>query len=162
MDMKYYIAVLCAATIVVGSLVGTYASAEDAAEIDKITKTVSMDKIAELMEARGFEVAAEDDVISAYKEGYGRTIQITVDCPAGECQVPPPAEGLKPCGGFGKKNFRFKMHGVMTVEAIKEKMAGMGYNVTGMEGKINMMQHMRQNGYKGCPSQAANGQDASE
>lgn len=155
MDMKYYIAILCAVTVVVGSLVGTYASAEDNADIAEITKTVSMEKLAEMMEAKGFDVTVEDDVISAYKEEYGRTVQITFDCPDGQCQFakPKPPEGWKPCDGMKKRHFRFKMHGTMTIEAIREKMAGMGYDVEDIEAKINWMQENEKEGYSGCPMQ---------
>ncbi len=153
MDMKYYIAILCAVTVVAGSLVGAFASADDSTAIEDIAETVKMidmGKVVESMEARGFDVTVDGDMISAYKEGYGRTVQITVDCPDGQCQVPNPHGEKMPCNG-AKKHFRFKMHGTMTVEAIKAKMAGMGYSVEDIDAKITGMQQMKQDGYGNCP-----------
>jgi len=149
MSLKHYIGILCAVTLVVGAIAGVSVSAADNADISEITKTVNMERIAEGMEAKGFDVTVEGDMIYAYKEGYGKTVQVTVDCPDGECQFQKPElpEGKGKCG-LVKKRFRFRMHGGMDPETLKAKMLEMGYNLEDIEAK---MEGMTQKRLEDCP-----------
>jgi len=61
MDIKYYLVILFAVTVVIGSIAGTYVSAEDNASIKEITKTISIETLTQQLEAKGFEVTLEDE-----------------------------------------------------------------------------------------------------
>ena len=153
MDMKYYIGILCAVTLVIGSLVGTYVSAEDNADINEITKTIDMETLVEQMEAKGFIVTVQGDQISAYKEGDGKTMTITFDCPDSECQWPEKPEGTEKCG-MDKKHYKFRMHGTVDMEDIEAKMLAMGYDMGDIEAKMAYMENMEHKGFEGCPMRA--------
>ncbi|MEE9323886.1 MAG: hypothetical protein V3U72_05080 [Candidatus Aenigmarchaeota archaeon] len=163
MNMKYYIGILCAVTLVIGAMAGLSVSAADDADVNEITKTVSMEKLVEQMEAKGFVVTVEDDVINAYKEykkeGYEKTVHMTIDCPGGECQFqkPQPTEGMDKCG-MDKKHFKFRMHGTFDMEAVKAKMEAMGYDTEAINEKFAWMTGKEHKGFEGCPMR----QEASE
>lgn len=144
MDMKYYIGILCAVTLVVGAMTGLSVSAADDADVNEITRTVNMENVIEHMEAKGFDVTVNGDVVNAHREGYGKTVSITIDCPDGQCQKPISANGMKPEGmkpnaAMKQQYFRFKMHGNVDMEAVKAKMAEMGYDTEAINAKIANM-----------------------
>jgi hypothetical protein len=136
--------------VVAGAIAGGLVTAAEDADINEITKTISMEKLVEQMEAKGFEVTVEGDAITAYKEGLGKTITITIDCPDGECQFQKPEspEGTGKCGMDKKRHFRFKMHGKVDMAAVKAKMADMGYDTEAIKAK---MAGMAKEGFEGCP-----------
>ncbi len=162
MNMKYLIGVICAVTIVIGALAGTYASATEDAEIQELTMTASIDDVMEHMEAKGFEITADGDTLTAYRESTGRTMTITMDCPDGECPLPGPGEGAG-IGPMGK-NFRFRMgpgggpmhHGQMGAqvnpeefqEQMQQKLAEMGLDEDEIE---NVIEHFGRFGPGKCP-----------
>ena len=181
MNIKYYIGILCAVTLVIGAMAGLSVSAADDADVNEITKTMDTETVIGHMEAKGFDVTAQGDQISAYKEEFGKTIQITMDCPDGECQFQKPQspEGMNKCG-MNKKHFKFRMHGAVDMEAIKAKMEEMGYNMedigakmAGMEQKepgncpmkmtdMPFMAGMEHKGFEGCPMRAMMEQEVVE
>jgi len=153
MDMKYYIGILCAVILVIGSMIGTFASAADNAGTNKIAKTMSMEKAIEIMEAKGFDLTVKNDVIYAHKEykkeGYDKAFKMAINCPGGECQFQKPEKE-----GMDKKHSKFRMHGTMDMEAVKEKMISMGYGMEAINEKMAGMAKMEHKGFKGCPMHA--------
>ena len=149
MDMKYYIGILCAVTVVVGAIAGVSVSAEDNADINEITKTFSMENLIEKMEMKGFEVTVEGDTVTAYREYPGKTITMTFECPDGECTSLASPEGIMHKKAFMKTNFRFRMgDGSMDPEAFQAKLENMGMSqedIDAMKAKFAEM------GYRGCP-----------
>lgn len=162
MNIKYYIGILCAVALVIGATAGLSVTAADDADVSEITKTIDMETVVGHMEAKGFDVTVEGDQVSAYREDFGKTIQITMDCPDGECQFhkPEPPEGMHQCGM--RKHFRFRMHGDMDMEAIEAKMQEMGYDMEDIEAKMAGMAEMKQKGFEGCPMRAMMDQENTE
>ena len=153
MDMKYYIGILCAVALVVGAFAGVTANAQENADIEEITSTVSIEDVVEHMEARGFDVTVNGDVVNAYREGYGKTISMTIDCPDGQCQKPIAPKGMKHEGMnpdaavMKKQSFRFRMNGNVDMDAVRARMAEMGYDTEAINAKIANMNRLGED----CP-----------
>jgi hypothetical protein len=154
MDLKYYIGILCAVTLVVGATAGLSVSSAANEEINEITKIVSMEDVMEGLEAKGLEFTVDGDTITTYKEVSGKTMTITIECPDGECQFQKPemADGKKPCYEMCKRHFKFRMHGDWDMEAVAAKIqaAVEAGKITAEEGEAKL-EWMEQNGFKGCP-----------
>jgi hypothetical protein len=158
MEAKYYIAILCAVTLVVGAMAGGLVTAAEDAEVNDIAGNFgdkfSLDNVLERLESKGFAVTVEGDTVTAYRESPGRTMTLTIDCPDGECAQPEWPEGKPKCDLGKQKRFRFRMHGVVDIEAVKAKMAGMGLDADTINEKATWMQGMqgmKQRGMQGCP-----------
>jgi hypothetical protein len=70
MNMKHYIGIICAVTVVIGAIAGVSANAAENADISEITKTFSMETLIEKMEMKGFEVTVDGDTVTAYRKTF--------------------------------------------------------------------------------------------
>ena len=166
MDIRYWIGILCALVVAVGAIAGTTGKADESADLNEITQTISVDEVAEKLSEKGFDVGFDGDTITAYGERGGWKMTLAIDCPGGECTKPGPPEGGCPMGTDGEENctmgkgpggmmhgmrkhFRFRMGGgPKGPEALRPKLEAMNLGPENIE---IIQARLAEMGYKQCP-----------